>query len=143
MSTATKAEKDRYENSRPWRWLAKTVINWNPICQAIEPETGEQCHSPACIVHHLVAPEVYWELRNVVSNLCAVCPRHHAGGARGDNNRLDYVPTREAGVMGNPDIYHAHKPAARRTATTTQTSLPTEVIDAALADIAAIAEMDV
>ena len=141
MTTATKAEKDRYENGRAWRWLAKTVIASNPICQAIETETGEQCHNPSSIVHHLVAPETCWELRNVVSNLCAVCPRHHAGGARGDNNRLDYVPTREAGVMGNPDIFHAHKPVARRIAA--QTSLPTEVIDAALADIADIANLDV
>ena len=114
MSTATRAQKDHYENSRPWRWLSKTVIANNPICQAIEPESGEQCHNPASIVHHLVAPEDCWELRNVVSNLCAVCPAHHAGGARGDNARLNYVPTRECVGFGQPEVLHHHKTVAER-----------------------------
>jgi hypothetical protein len=122
MSTATQAEKDKFENGRPWRWLSKTVIAANPICQAIEPETGEQCHNPASIVHHLIAPEDCWELRATVSNLCAVCPKHHAGGARGDNLKLDYKPTREPGVMGAPDIYHAHASLDRRKITATTLS---------------------
>lgn len=138
MSTATKRQKDHYENSRPWRWLSKTVIQANPICQAIDPETGEQCHNPSSIVHHLVAPEECWESRNVVSNLCALCPAHHAGGARGDNARLDYVPTRESIGFGQPDVLHHHKSVAQRA--NPQSGLqPHEVAAIAARDAAATA----
>jgi len=117
----TQKDLEKFENGTTWRRCSAKVRNDNPICQFCDPATGEQCHAPSRIVHHLVDPRDCNEAALAVSNLVACCFNHHPGGHRGDLGKANYAPTRESVGFGQPDVYHIHKTAEQlKTTTTTQ-----------------------
>jgi len=88
-----KTDKTRkYEMSSVWRTVRDAVINKNLICQAVID--GKQCTHLSEVVHHLISPDVNWELRQTWSNLVAVCKQHHSNSP-GDSGEYRYVPTND------------------------------------------------
>lgn len=66
---------DRRYSRAPWPGFRLTMLCQNRICQRLD-RRGEQCNSPARLVHHLqsprVRPDLFVEPTNVVS-LCEHC----------------------------------------------------------------------
>ena len=105
-------QRGRYNNSHPdhkkytqgaWPRLARKIKSDNPICQRL-PATGmyrpgEQCHSPAVLVHHrrgaLAHPELFLSVydNEGVSNLIALCQRCHvdSDGTDGENGTDNWI----------------------------------------------------
>ena len=110
----TQKDLEKFENGRTWRKLSAKVRADNPICQFVDPDTGEQCRYPSTVVHHLVDPRDCNELALAVYNLVACCANHHPGGHRGDHGRADYAPTRHAPGFGQPEVLYHHAPARVR-----------------------------
>ncbi len=96
-------EAAKFEGSAAWREVSLAFRRRNPICQAIE--NGEQCHSPAELVHHLISPAERPDLKIDWANLVSLCSGHHTPHA-GDAGVLAYVPT----VLFNGTEFE-HEPA--------------------------------
>jgi|GEM_PF-4013353 hypothetical protein len=87
-----------YKTAR-WLKFAEMVKAYNPVCQRIV--NGEQCHSAAKIIHHILSPKkcpsLFLDWRNVVG----VCTEHHPDSS-GEPLNIP-VPNRYAitkGIMG-------------------------------------------
>jgi hypothetical protein len=139
---ATPQEVNRFENSKNWRRTSAMMRNHNPVCQRIDPATGEQCNRASEMVHHILAPETHWELRQDFSNLVAVCKPHHPN-TTGDNHRQNYTPTREVNILLGTEVFHAHAQHAEKVIVATgavgkqgtTTAVGSAAIDKALAGI--------
>lgn len=141
----TAQEVNRFENGKSWRRTSYLVRALNPVCQRIDPDTGEQCHSAAEMVHHILAPDTHWELRQDFSNLVALCKPHHPNTS-GDNYRQNYVPTREVNSILGTEVFHAHEQHAEKVIVATgargkqgtTTAVGTRALDKALDGIDAL-----
>jgi hypothetical protein len=131
---------NQFERTSYWCKLSRHVRRMNPICAFIDPAAGEQCTHYSECVHHLIAPQQDWELRATVSNLVALCWKHHPN-TEGDDGRNEYAPTREVCVTTGVEILHQHPKGTGRAAIMptgdegrqgVAFTLPTKVIDAAL-----------
>jgi hypothetical protein len=80
----------QYYGTTEWKKLSEVVKRRNPICQAIE--NNVQCQHRSELVHHLISPNVNFELRNKEENLVAICNQHHSN-SEGDSGKYQYAPT--------------------------------------------------
>ena len=133
----------QFEASRTWRNASTKVRADNPICQHILAD-GQQCMQPSVLVHHIVPPEQAWHLRLDRHNLVALCDACHPRTRGRDTER--YTPTK-VNILGTTAEYGHHariqQPTQAHTPTdkalTTQAgAIPTDVLDAALGDVAAL-----
>lgn len=98
------ARTKKFESSREWREVSSTFRHRNSICQVIEAD-GRRCTQATRVAHHIVPPEVSWDLRKDWKNLVGVCDHHH-GPEAGDVGRYDYAPTN---LFDGSHFYHVRR----------------------------------
>lgn len=83
---------DKRYTRAPWPSFRLTMLGQNPICQRLD-RRGEQCNSPARLVHHLLSPRVRPDLFVEPSNVVCLCEHCHPSdeGTPGWVEGRDYV----------------------------------------------------
>lgn len=106
MTPMTQQEVDRWYKTVAWLNVRDYLIRKNPLCQHIDDD-GKRCDQASRVVHHLISPLDRWDLRDVWSNLVAVCVRHHSGGTRGETQGTKYAPTYgpDPGYGASQEVY--------------------------------------
>lgn len=98
----------KFYGSKEWTQTSLLLRRYNPQCQQIDLDTGEQCTHKSEVAHHLVDPKDDMTKRTDWSNLVAVCYHHHQGGQRGETQGYRYVATIEPGFLGQAEKVHHH-----------------------------------
>jgi len=77
QTNATRTDDARYQTSA-WHRFSKWLRGLNPVCQHIDTESGEQCHAPSRMVHHIKPVDKYPNLMYVAENCVCLCFKHHS-----------------------------------------------------------------